>query len=532
MIAILRQLTILKRLFIILILAAIGTVTFGSFSIKEQYDNLKIEKFHQLESILTQFNATVKHLNNHHFSLSDIINLANSLTEQSQYPIVIVDANKQILTLNEQINLPQSTINTMKDNDGKLSIDNLLEQSKSANIATADITFTNGSQQLFAALYNPTHQFYILASADSEDLNSTLNQVIYNYLIIMLLISAPIFLFFLLLNHSITQPINTVIATMKDIAAGEGDLRHRLDENGNDEVSELAKAFNMFVIKIANVVAELNPIVNKLNDNSAQLLKAVSTSQNSSNNVNQETQSVAAAIHEMLTTTQDMARNTQQTAESANDVTEQAKHGQLLMESTVVQSVSLGKELQHNVEVSKTLYQSSNEISSILEVIKSIAEQTNLLALNAAIEAARAGAHGRGFAVVADEVRALANRTQDSTNEISQIVAKIHKGIESLSQSNHQTLQQSDELQTKAVETSDAMEAILTLVANINDMTTQLASATEQQAMVTEEINKNITSITELTQQVVLTNQTNENEAIQLESISQTMDNTLKQFKI
>jgi len=213
-------------------------------------------------------------------------------------------------------------------------------------------------------------------------------------------------------------------------------------------------------------------------------------------------------------------------------VTSQAKHGQALMHLTVSQSEALGNELRHNVKVSESLSKSSNEISSILDVIKGIADQTNLLALNAAIEAARAGSHGRGFAVVADEVRALANRTQDSTNEINQIVAKIHQGIELLRQSNSQTLQQSDDLQSKARQSSEAMAIILALVGNINDMTNQLASATEQQAMVTEEVNININSISNLTDQVVIANETNEHEANELKHISQKMDKTLKQFKI
>ena len=102
-----------------------------------------------------------------------------------------------------------------------------------------------------------------------DDINANLSGIIIDYLIIMLMISVPIFIFFLLLNSSITTPINTVIATMQDIAAGEGDLRQRLDENGKDEVSELAKAFNLFVVKIANVVGELNPIGKQLNINAS-----------------------------------------------------------------------------------------------------------------------------------------------------------------------------------------------------------------------------------------------------------------------
>lgn len=534
MIASLRQLTILKRLFIMLILAAIGTVCFGSFSVKEQYDNLIHEKHHQLESNIALFIATANELTASQYDDNQLIELLDGINQHSQNPIYLFDSQQQLLS---QTSDPLFTTHIAKltDTKGKFSVSHLLDQAKNQSHANATIEFNiNGRPhtRLLTAQYDRQRGYFVVSNANTDDINTNLTRITINYLIIMLMISVPIFIFFLLLNSSITTPINTVIATMQDIAAGEGDLRRRLNENGKDEVSELAKAFNLFVIKIANVVGELNPIGQQLNINARELLTSVSTSQHSSQNVNQETQSVAAAIHEMLMTTQDMARNTQQTAESASAVTTQAQHGQQLMQLTVSQSEALGNELRHNVEVSETLSQSSNEISSILDVIKGIADQTNLLALNAAIEAARAGSHGRGFAVVADEVRALANRTQDSTNEINQIVAKIHQGIALLKQSNSETLQQSDDLQSKARQSSEAMAIILSLVGNINDMTNQLASATEQQAMVTEEVNININAISDLTAQVVKANEVNEHEANALQNISQKMDNTLKQFKI
>ncbi|MGS0730040.1 methyl-accepting chemotaxis protein, partial [Shewanella sp. 0m-11] len=201
------------------------------------------------------------------------------------------------------------------------------------------------------------------------------------------------------------------------------------------------------------------------------------------------------AINQMLSTTQEMASNTNQAAEAANSVKHQAQQSMSMMDATLDNSMHLADELKNAQQITHALGSSSSQIGNILDVIRGIADQTNLLALNAAIEAARAGSHGRGFAVVADEVRALANRTQDSTNEIQNIIKEIQSGVNSVVASNEQNQSQSQQVQTQAKEVSDSLTDILGLIAHISDMNTQLASATEEQSIVTEEINRNICSI-------------------------------------
>ena len=538
MIGLLRRLTILKRLFIMLALAAVGTVVFGSFSIKEQYNHLIEEQFKQVTGQVALLNSTLDafKLADPNTSVQAITQFASDIKVSEDQAFIIIDNQNNIIVnpLNpDSINNPISSLGAV---DGARSYQQLISTAKQQQTAQAQFDIINQQNQsqtvLAAAKYYPAMNWIIITQVNVNSVNNSMTGIIIDYFIIMMIISVPIFGFFLLLNHSITQPLNVTIDAMEQIAKGEGDLTQRLSTEGNDEVAKLAHGFNQFVIKIANMVATLQPLGNTLNNEAVHLLDTVNMSNQSANQVHSETQSVAAAINQMLSTSQEMARNTQDAADGATNVKHQAKQNQQLMQQTVAQTESLVNELHQAETVSLTLSQSSAEIGSILDVIGSIADQTNLLALNAAIEAARAGEHGRGFAVVADEVRALANRTQSSTNEINHIISEIQTGIQSVIQSITSTQQQSAQLQSKAMQSSDAISEILALIDNISSMTAQLASATEEQALVTEDINVNVSTISELTEQSLMANETHSHAAQSLQTISVDMSQTLGQFKI
>ncbi|MGX9460218.1 methyl-accepting chemotaxis protein [Shewanella sp. A14] len=538
MIRLLRRLTILKRLLIMLALAAIGTVIFGSFSIKEQYSHLIEEKFKQITGQVSQLSNTLDayELANKNTTGAVLSQFASQIKVSEHQAFIIVDNQHRIIVNpfnNATVGKPISQLTTSNDS---ISYQQLINTAKEKQTAQAELAIVDANNQpqtmLVAMQYYQPLDWTLITQANVKDVNQSMTGIIIDYLIIMMIISVPIFAFFLLLNHSITQPLNVTIDAMEQIAKGEGDLTQRLSTEGNDEVAKLADAFNQFVLKIAHVVATLQPLGITLSNEAVHLLETVKSSNQSANQVHSETQSVAAAINQMLSTSQEMARNTQDAADGATNVKHQAEQNQQLMQQTVEQTESLVNELHQAETVSLTLSQSSAEIGSILDVIGSISDQTNLLALNAAIEAARAGEHGRGFAVVADEVRALASRTQTSTNEINKIISQIQTGIQSVIDSITHTQQQSAQLQSKAVQSSDAIIEILTLIDNISSMTAQLASATEEQALVTEDININVNTISELTEHALATNKTHSEAAQSLQTISVDMSQTLGQFKI
>ncbi|PKG58374.1 methyl-accepting chemotaxis protein [Shewanella sp. GutDb-MelDb] len=545
MTALLRQLTILQRLILMLMLAAIGTVCFASFSINEQYNNLVTQKWQQndaqLNTVISVIEAHRMQAANGDISESDAkvesANLISQIHFSDKGNFILLDRDNTILAngaSKQTIGNKLASIN-QQGNDTTLSA--IVAAAAINGTAKGQVSFINAQSsqledKLVEARYYPAWDWTLITGSYNSEINNVMYSMAFDYVLIMLMISIPIFSFFLLLNLSITAPLKNAIAAMKDIAQGDGDLTKRLPTKGKDEVAELAEAFNLFVIKIADTVAQLQPLGKNLDDDATRLLNAVEESNSSVDHLHQETSSVATAINEMLSTTHEMATNTSQAADAANSVKQQAQLSMEKMDNTLDNTQRLVEELKTSEQITHHLGTSSKQIGSILDVIRGIADQTNLLALNAAIEAARAGAHGRGFAVVADEVRALANRTQDSTNEIQKIITEIQSGVSSVVSSNERTQQQSEQVQSQAKGVGESLAEILDLVAHISDMNTQLASATEEQSLVTEEINRNICSITELTEVSVKANESNRHAAVSLQSISKNSAKTLSQFKV
>ncbi|WP_372870891.1 methyl-accepting chemotaxis protein [Shewanella sp.] len=538
MISLLRKFTILQRLILMLALAALGTFCFAAFNIQEQYNNLESQKWlqndGQLDTALSIIDAHYRQSQAGTISEQDAKAEVAELLATAHYGnggyFLLVDKNDTVIAAGGQRHL---TGQPLSDRALQQLVREARQQDKSmASVYTLNPDTRVHSEQLAEARMFQPWNWAVITGAFVTDIDEAMHTAIWHTLIIMMVISTPLFALFMALNFSITSPLGAAIDAMEDIADGEGDLGARLDPQGKDEVARLAGAFNRFAEKIGLLIKDIKPMGAELSEDATALTRAVATANQSGEQIHRETESVAAAIHEMLATSHEMARNTREAANSASRVKCQAQESQSLMNQTVNQTEVLVDKLVTAEQTTIRLSSASGRIGGILDVIRSIADQTNLLALNAAIEAARAGAHGRGFAVVADEVRALANRTQDSTNEIQKIISEIQNGIDEVTQSNSANQQLSSSLQSRARQAGEAMGAILSLVAHINDMNTQLASATEEQSLVTEEINRNISNISEQMQLSVRTNDSNSRAAASLQSIGTTLAQALGQFKV
>ncbi len=296
----------------------------------------------------------------------------------------------------------------------------------------------------------------------------------------------------------VTGPIGRVIARVEDIAGGEGDLTARLDASANDETGQLARAFNRFMGKLQGMMRQIAEATERLASASEELATVTEQTTQGVRRQRSEIDQVATAMNEMSATVHEVARNAGTAADSAQEADGAALEGQKVVTRSSAAIDLLAQDVRKAAEAMQRLEGSSKEIGSVLDVIRGVAEQTNLLALNAAIEAARAGEQGRGFAVVADEVRTLAQRTQQSTEEIQAMIGRLQSEALDAAKVMASGRERTDGALTEAQATTDALQHIVDAVGRIRDINAQIASASEQQAAVSEDINRNVTSISQV----------------------------------
>ena len=303
-----------------------------------------------------------------------------------------------------------------------------------------------------------------------------------------------------LLARHLGRPLGEMRAHIEAIAE-HSDLALRIPVRGSDEWSQMAAALNRMFDKF-------NGIVQKIMDETTQLTTAAESMSATAERTRQdilrqqaETDQVATAINEMSATVSEVARNTSSAAQAADQASREAARGQNVIRKAMDYTDQVAGHVREAGTVVENLETKSRTIGSVLDVIRDIAEQTNLLALNAAIEAARAGEQGRGFAVVADEVRSLASRTQESTVEIRTMIEQLQGEARHAVQSMEQSHAIAGENIEHTRQAQEAFTAIVDMINEINDMNTQIASASEEQSAVSEEINRNVVVISDVARQ-------------------------------
>jgi methyl-accepting chemotaxis protein len=299
----------------------------------------------------------------------------------------------------------------------------------------------------------------------------------------------------------VIPPLNTLMSSLRDMNNGSGDLTRRLPQQGKDEVGVIVDEFNRFVGHLQAIVMDVAHSSTQLNKTAEGMLGVVSEAEKGMIKQQDETMHVATAMNEMSNTVQEIARNAARAAESADQADKEALQSKQVVTQTKLAINELATEVEKATQVIHQLEAESDNIGTILDVIRDIADQTNLLALNAAIEAARAGEQGRGFAVVADEVRSLASRTQDSTQQIKTMIERLQTGANNAVAVMETGRAQAQRSVQQATQAEGSLEVITKAVGTINEMNMQIASAAEEQNSVSSEINRNIHNIGQVTEQ-------------------------------
>jgi len=336
----------------------------------------------------------------------------------------------------------------------------------------------------------------------------------------------------MLLANTILRPLHLMKANLDDIAAGEGDLTRRLTITSQDELGELAGSFNRFVDKIHGLVRQITEMTSQLTGLVNQVSDQANRSDQAMERQRHETDQVATAINEMSAAAQEVAKSAQNAAVAAQQTDEEGQAAKRVVAGSIEKIHALVDDIRSSGVSLDSLQKDVSSIVSVLGVIRSIAEQTNLLALNAAIEAARAGEAGRGFAVVADEVRALASRTQISTQEIQGMIDRLQAGTRSAVEAMRRSSEAGDGTSAQANEAGASLDTMAQLIATINSMNAQIASAAEEQTAVAEEINRSVHQIAVAVDSVADETQLGAQTSRSLADLGQRLGSLVGQFRI
>ncbi|HFQ4929859.1 methyl-accepting chemotaxis protein [Vibrio vulnificus] len=347
--------------------------------------------------------------------------------------------------------------------------------------------------------------------------------------VILLLVSAVVMV--LTLEHAY-RPLLKLKKAVLGLSKGSGDLTARLTVEGSDDLAQISEGFNRFVQSLQGMMLQVSEASQNISSNIVQLNQTAVENEKVLITHSAETDQVVTAITEMSESARSVAENVTQSNRITEGASKEAKQSLEIVNNAVSTVSALVNDVEEMSDRIVSMNQDANKISEVLNVIGEISEQTNLLALNAAIEAARAGEQGRGFAVVADEVRALAARTQNSTTEISEMLSKLLDGTSSVVASMERTKQQCQSTASKTSEVSNSLNLMSGSVRDIDDVSTQIAAATEEQSTVAAELSRNMLAIRDIVTNLVASGRQTVAATESLADSNHELDKLVSNFKL
>jgi len=540
----LRKYTIQQRFAVLLVLVLIGLVILSSVSLSQAYQSLLQQKHNANQQVVETAFGVLEHyyqqqqagVLTEQESQQQAKNLLKTLRYDKTNYFWINDFTPTMLMHPIKPKLNGQNVGGVKDPDGTALFLDIVSVARAKGQGFVPYKWPKpGVDQpvdkiSFVKAFTPW-QWIIGSGTYVDDIDDIFSTQLTILMGVALLILVAIISVGTLVGKSIINPTRTASNLMKNIAQGEGDLTKKLDSNGSDEVSRLAHYFNDFTQKMRSSLSDVAQNSQQVLVHSDSVAEGSQNAQALTQDQSDITTQVAAAMEQMTSQIRDVSNNANAAEQAASDASNNTSDGKEIISSTIIQMQSLSTNIDSVSKVISTLAVESDNIGSVLDVIRGIAEQTNLLALNAAIEAARAGEQGRGFAVVADEVRTLANRTEQSTNEIQQMIQKLQAGAQEAVTAVKISQDISNDTVAQTSKADDSLSEIDKLMEVISDMNTQIARATEQQSQAADEVNLRINDLAGMTNDS-LTNADQLNDAsLQLKTSSNNMSQVVSRFK-
>ena len=376
-------------------------------------------------------------------------------------------------------------------------------------------------------LLSATKQMGEEAKAEASDAATLSTLIIGIVLVVSIVIAVLVALW---VSRSIRLPLKEVMTVLGKIS--DGDFTQRSNVQTKDEFGELSNWVNGLVAKLQSVMSEIDQVSNNVAESAVSNVRLAANSKRLMKAQNDKTTEVASSMSEMVSAVDQVAKSSEVILHQIQSVDQRANQNRALMDSNIQKMELLLAKIEESTAVVNQLDEHSKNIDRILDVIQAIAEQTNLLALNAAIEAARAGEQGRGFSVVADEVRTLATRTHSSTEEIQRVIVQLQQGVTKTVGSMEESRKSANASVEEARTVGLSLAELQSSMAEIRDLSTQIAAAAEEQSAVSQEVKLNVLEISEMSEQAALGSDQSESDSEGLSKLASHQKHLLSQFKI
>ena len=541
----LRNIRISQRIWLILIIALVSTLTAEGLSLSHLHKEIRqaeITKATHLVEVAHDLMAFY-----HQKELNGELTGEQARQQALAALAAVRYSGNEYYWVNDMNNImimhplaPQTVgtdLTTMRNTEGVNVISEMVQLARSKGTASFEYSWPkpgeeDGSAKIAAFKHFKPWDYMIGTGIYVDAMQAKFRAAVISSVILSAVVVLAMFLLLFIIGRSISQPLDKIVNAMRDVASGEADLTRRLDDNAKDELSQIAHYFNRFNRNLSEIIQQLGDSARQLISSSHQLDQISNNSLRDMTRQSERMELMATAINEITYGVQDVAQNANAAAEEVEKANQGADNGRAQVERTIGEINQLSSSVSTAVEHMETLSSDAQEITSVLDVIRNIAEQTNLLALNAAIEAARAGEMGRGFAVVADEVRNLAQRTQQSTEEIHNMISKLQTNTQTVVSVINESSRHSQASVEQVNEAGAALEQIAQSMQQLVALNASIASATTQQSTVVEDVNRNVTEAAELARETTDGARETAQAGQHLASLGRQIDELIKRFRV